>query len=123
MVNSSITNYTEVYGSQVTMQCSITYETKFGSVHLSWLKFRRTDNITTRGSVVYPPYYGEDLDITSYNYSLAIPGKDAFIIEHHYLTISPLSFEDKGPYQCIASNQFAMDKSPYLDLIIIGGWY
>lgn len=116
VVNSVKTNYTEIYGSHVTLHCSVTYETKFGPVNISWFKLnKRGINVP-----VQPPYYGYD-HITLSNYSETIPEKDGFTMDNCFLEIRSLSFKDDGSYICTATNPFSLESSSYIDLKIIGG--
>ncbi|CAG2254075.1 unnamed protein product [Mytilus edulis] len=115
VVNSSITSYTEVYGSQVTLRCSVTYETKFGPVSVSWNKY----NSSGISILVHPLYYGNE-HVTIYNVSVVIPEKNGFVMDHHYLTITLLSFEDAAWYICWAHNNFSSERSPRIELTIIG---
>ncbi|XP_071150591.1 hemicentin-1-like [Mytilus edulis] len=115
VVNCSKTNYTEVYGSQVTLHCSVTYETKFGPVNVTWFKFNESGI-----SVSVQPSYYEYGHVTLSNHSVTIPEKDGFKMDHFLLEIRSLTFRDDGWYICSATNQFSLGSSPYLDLKIIG---
>lgn len=118
VVNSSITNYTEVYGSQVTLRCSVTYETKFGPVRVSWNKYNSSTSV--KGIFVHPALY-EYEHVTMNNLSVVIPEKNGFVMDHHYLTIKLLTFKDDAWYICLAHNNFSMERSPLIELTIIGG--
>lgn len=116
MVNCSKTNYTEVYGSQVTLHCSVTYETKFGPVNVTWFRF----NENGISVPLQPSYYGYG-HVTLSNHSVTIPEKDGFKMDHFFLEIRSLTFKDDGSYICSATNQFSLGSSQYIDLKIIGG--
>lgn len=114
LVNTSMTDYTEKYGSQVTLRCSVTYETKIGPVRVNWNKYGQGGH-----SLVNPAYKGNDHVIFS-NYSVSIPGKEGFIMVHHFLTITSLSIEDDARYVCLASSNVSTERSPTIYLKIGG---
>lgn len=110
LVNSSERFYAEVYGSQVTIRCSVTFETEFGPASVSWDKYNNSGDLVM---------YGND-HVTFKNYSVEIPEKDGFTINHYFLTITTLSFKDNGRYFCVAKDQFSIGYIG-INLEIIGG--
>ncbi|XP_071150587.1 basement membrane-specific heparan sulfate proteoglycan core protein-like [Mytilus edulis] len=116
LFNTSIINYTEVYGSDITLSCSVTFETIFGPVRVSW----RNYNTSSKSFQEYPALYGND-HVTFNNHSIAIPEKNGFTMSHYFLTITTLSFKDDGWYYCKARDQFSIGSSHFIQLQIIGG--
>lgn len=110
IVNCSITSYTEVYGSQVTLRCSVTYQTKNEPVHLFWTSSSTSISLE-----------GNDDHVTLTNYSVAIPDKDGFKMKHYFLTLTSLSFKNNGVYSCYFRDQVSWGFCQTLKLKVIGG--
>lgn len=86
----------------------------FGPVDVSWHKYNNS------GYPEIPEWYKKD-HLTFHNYSVAIPEKDGFTMNHYSITIASLSFNDDGWYLCAARDQFSYGNSPFINLTISGG--
>lgn len=115
MVNSSERFYAEEYGSQVTLRCSVTFETEFGPLRVSWDKY----NNSVDRYPEHPAWYGND-HVTFKNNSVEIPEKNGFTMNHYFLTITTLSFKHDGLYVCSAKDQYSAGYIAIF-LTIIGG--
>ncbi|XP_063405445.1 Fc receptor-like protein 5 [Mytilus trossulus] len=70
------------------------------------------------GIYVHPALY-EFEHFTMNRLSVAIPEKNGFVMDHHYLTIQRLTFKDDAWYYCMAHTNFSVGSSPPIDLTII----
>lgn len=98
-VGISKTDYREQYGSRVSLNCRITPDLKFPSVHVFWRKnISGTMVLIQRGQ-----------------------GKEGMTLDNPSLIIDKANFADSGRYICYARDNSATVQSPTISLTILGG--
>ncbi|XP_071150580.1 hemicentin-1-like [Mytilus edulis] len=114
IITASEGNLTILYGSEVTLDCSVKYDNTYDSVHVSWNKSRH-GHVTT----VEHTNDGNDRIKLSW-YAMTIP-MTSFVVANYVLTMKSLSFNDSGRYWCFAFNQFSNEAARSFYMKIIGG--
>lgn len=101
-LNVSITNYTAIYGTPITLICHVTPNPDYETVHVYWITL-------TNGVLAF--------------LNAGHHGTEGMTIKQPSLTITRPTFDDIGEYSCNAKDIKGTVTGPAIQLNVIGGEY